>query len=56
MSTVELASKPPAGHEANLGGGLAREIGRGLFVIGLSGSSVGGVVGVLAMATRLLGR
>jgi hypothetical protein len=37
-------------------GGLALEIGRGLMLLGLTGSSVGGFVGALAMATRLLGR
>ena len=36
--------------------GLAREISRGLLVLGLTGSSVGGLLGVVAQATRLLGR
>ncbi|MFN2488222.1 MAG: hypothetical protein ABR529_00455 [Actinomycetota bacterium] len=35
---------------------LAREVGHGLMLLGLTGSSVGGVVGVVALATRLLGR
>jgi hypothetical protein len=38
------------------GRGFAHEIGRGLVVVGLTGSSVGGVVGLVAFATRLLGR
>ncbi|CAN5614511.1 hypothetical protein BH24ACT26_BH24ACT26_05470 [soil metagenome] len=38
------------------GDGLAREIGRGLMVLGLTGSSVGGFVGVVTIASRLLGR
>ncbi len=36
--------------------GLAREIGRALVVLGLTGSSFGGLLGVVAQATRLLGR
>ena len=36
--------------------GLAREVGRGLVLLGLSGSSVGGFVAVVTLATRLLGR
>jgi hypothetical protein len=33
-----------------------REVTKGLVVVGVAGSSVGGVVGVVALATRLLGR
>ena len=34
----------------------AREIGRGLVLLGLTGSSLGGLLGVVTQATRLLGR
>jgi hypothetical protein len=36
--------------------GLVREVGRGLVLVGLAGSSVGGVVGCLTLAARVLGR
>ena len=36
--------------------GMAREIGRGLVLLGLTGSSLGGLLGVVTQATRLLGR
>jgi len=36
--------------------GLAREMRRALVVVGVCGSSVGGVVGMVALATRLVGR
>ena len=36
--------------------GLAREIGRGLVLLWLTGSSLGGLLGVVTQATRLLGR
>lgn len=35
---------------------LTREVGQGLLLLALSGSSVGGLVGMLAVATRALGR
>ncbi len=35
---------------------LAREVGQGLMVLALTGSSVGGFLGMLAIATRALGR
>lgn len=37
-------------------GRLAREVGHGLVLLAVSGTSVGGVLGVVAMATRALGR
>jgi hypothetical protein len=33
-----------------------RELGRALLLLGLGGSSIGGFVAVLALATRALGR
>jgi hypothetical protein len=36
--------------------GMAREVGRGLVLLGLTGSSLGGLLGVVTQATRLLGR
>lgn len=38
------------------GDGLAREVGQGIMVLALTGSSVGGFLGMLAIATRVLGR
>lgn len=35
---------------------VAREMGRSMVLLALAGSSVGGAVGVLGLATRLLGR
>jgi hypothetical protein len=35
---------------------LLREIGHGLAVLGFTGSSVGGLVSAVVLATRLLGR
>ncbi|MFP5297441.1 MAG: hypothetical protein ACLGHL_00440 [Actinomycetota bacterium] len=37
-------------------GTLGREVGQGLLLLAISGSSVGGLVGMLAVATRVLGR
>jgi hypothetical protein len=34
----------------------ARELGRALLLLGLGGSSIGGFVAALALATRALGR
>jgi hypothetical protein len=34
---------------------LTRELGQGLLLLGISGSSVGGLLGMLAIATRALG-
>jgi hypothetical protein len=36
--------------------GLAREVGQSLVLLALTGSSVGGLLGMLAVATRALGR
>jgi hypothetical protein len=36
--------------------GLVREVGQGLMVLALTGSSVGGFMGMLMIATRALGR
>jgi hypothetical protein len=33
-----------------------RELGQGFFLLALSGSSVGGVMGMVAVATKALGR
>jgi hypothetical protein len=38
------------------GSSLARELGQSLAVLALTGSSVGGFLGMLAVATRALGR
>jgi hypothetical protein len=35
---------------------LFREIGQGLVLLALTGSSVGGFLGMVAIATRALGR
>lgn len=37
-------------------GGLMKELGTGLMLLALSGSSVGGLLGMVAIATRALGR
>ncbi len=37
-------------------GTLARELGQGVALLALTGSSVGGVLGMLAIATRALAR
>ncbi len=36
--------------------GLTRELGQGILLLGLAGSSVGGLVGILTIASRALGR
>lgn len=36
--------------------GLARELRQGIVLLALTGSSVGGALGMLAIATRALGR
>ncbi len=36
--------------------GKTREFGQGIILLALTGSSVGGVLGMLAIATRALGR
>jgi hypothetical protein len=36
--------------------GLAREVGQSIVLLALTGSSVGGFLGMLAIATRALGR
>ncbi len=35
---------------------LTRELGQGLLLLAISGSSVGGFLGMVAIATRALGR
>ncbi len=35
---------------------LARELGQGLVLVALGGTSVGGFLGIVAIATRALGR
>ena len=35
---------------------LAREVGQGVVLLALSGTSVGGFLGMVALATRALGR
>lgn len=35
--------------------GLVREVGHSIFVLGLTGASVGGFLGIVAIATRALG-
>ena len=51
METIPHAA---AGRERRRG--LVAELGRGLVLVGLTGSSVGGVVGAVALAARVLGR
>jgi hypothetical protein len=36
--------------------GLAREVSQSIVLLALTGSSVGGVLGMVALATRALGR
>ncbi|MGH2749085.1 MAG: hypothetical protein ACRDKB_14350 [Actinomycetota bacterium] len=36
--------------------GIAREVGQSLVLLALTGSSVGGLLGMVAIATRALGR
>ena len=36
--------------------GVAKELGQGFFLLALTGSSVGGLLGMVAIATRALGR
>ena len=35
--------------------GVARELGQSIFLLALTGSSVGGLLGMIAVATRALG-
>ena len=35
---------------------LSRELGQGLLLLGITGSSVGGFLGMVVVATRALGR
>ena len=35
---------------------LAKELGQGVMLLALTGSSVGGLLGMVAIATRALGR
>ena len=41
--------------EATPSTGLARELGQSIFVLALTGSSVGGFLGIVAIATKALG-
>lgn len=36
--------------------GVIRELGQGVVLLALTGSSVGGLLGIVAIATRALGR
>ncbi|MDP9069041.1 MAG: hypothetical protein M3N53_11955 [Actinomycetota bacterium] len=36
--------------------GLVKELGQGVVLLALTGSSVGGLLGMVAIATRALGR
>lgn len=36
--------------------GLVKELGQGVVLLALTGSSVGGFLGIVAIATRALGR
>ena len=36
--------------------GLSKELGQSLVLLALTGSSVGGLLGMVALATRALGR
>jgi hypothetical protein len=36
--------------------GVVKELGQGFFLLALTGSSVGGFLGMVAIATRALGR
>ena len=36
--------------------GVVRELGQGVVLLALTGSSVGGLLGMIAIATRALGR
>lgn len=38
------------------GDGLARELGQGIILLALTGSSVGGFLGMVAIAAHALGR
>jgi hypothetical protein len=48
----EMEGKLEIGSRARLG----RELGQSLVVLGLAGCSVGGLLSILALATRALGR
>lgn len=40
----------------NMKGSLVKELGQGVMLLALTGSSVGGLLGMVAIATRALGR
>jgi hypothetical protein len=44
------------GPDADTSSTLLREVGQSIMVLALTGSSVGGLLGMLAIATRALGR
>ena len=43
-------------HKATVKARMAKEVGHGLFLVAISGTSVGGFLGVVALASRALGR
>ncbi len=43
-------------HKVAVKARVAREIGHGLVLVAVSGTSVGGFLGVVALASRALGR
>lgn len=43
-------------HKAKVRARVAKEVGHGLVLVAVSGTSVGGVLGALALASRALGR
>ena len=43
-------------HKAKVKARVAKEVGHGLVLVAVSGGSVGGVLGVVALASRALGR
>jgi hypothetical protein len=51
LMTLRASSSQP-----RLNPAVAREIGQALIVLALTGSSVGGFLGIIAIATRALGR
>lgn len=43
-------------YRATIKARMAREVGQGLVLVALSGTSVGGFLGMVALASRALGR
>jgi hypothetical protein len=48
--------RPAARGASTEAGAVAREVGRSMVLLALVGSSVGGLVGAVGLATRALGR